>query len=197
MTSPTNLSEILNTDYIENNGFNTNNSKISNIYEEGKLVVTEIDQDFQKENTDWSSSMETLNNDLDVIDTNINTVNFISEFDTIINNSKSEMEEMDISYNENSILVNDYENKRQYLKNRLKSYHSIVGKLKDAKMDKYYFLFIIWIIIFFIILFTLFFNIVESQTSMNILSKGLLFIFVLYVLYYILKNIYLYFNGYR
>ena len=73
----------------------------------------------------------------------------------------------------------------------------VIDVLKDAKMDKYYFLFIIWIIIFFIILFTLFFNIVESQTSMNILSKGLLFIFVLYVLYYILKNIYLYFNGYR
>ena len=189
----TTLSGILSTDYIKNDEFNNNNSKIETIYNDGSIVANQI----RDQNLNWSTNIDTLNDNLDTIDSDINTSDYINDFKTIINNSSSEMENMDTSYNNNSSLVNDYEAERKHLKNRLKSYHSIVGQLNDAKMNKYYFLFIIWIIIFFIILFTLFFNIVEEQKSMNILSKGLLFIFTLYILYYILKNIYLYFNGYR
>ena len=192
----TTLSGILSTDYIKNDEFNNNNSKISNIYEKGNRVVTGIKDDA----SDWSTDMDDLNlNLINNIDSNINTSYYIDEFEQILKSAtgQAEMNEMNTSYNTNIDLVNDYEDKRQYLKNRLKTYHSIVGKLKDAKMNKYYLLFIIWIIIFFIILFTLFSSIVEEQKSMNPLSKGLLFIFFLYILYYILKNIYLYFNGYR
>ena len=191
----TTLSNILTTDYIQNDEFNNNNSKIESIYNKGVGVSGSITGNA----SNWVADIDTLQNDLGEIDNSINTSHYIDEFKQILTSTtgQDELNIMDASYNDNSILVNDYEKERKHLKNRLKSYHSIVGQLKDAKMNKYYFLFIIWIIIFFIILFTLFFNIVEEQKSMNILSKGLLFIFVLYVLYYILKNIYLYFNGYR
>ena len=108
-----------------------------------------------------------------------------------------DLEKMDASYNLNKETINEYDKKRRKLKKKLVVYNNIIGRLSDAKTNKHYLLFIIWLVILFIILITVFLNVVEEKGSMNLLSKAILCIFLIIIIYYFIKNTMLYFNGYR
>lgn len=92
--------------------------------------------------------------------------------------------------------INYYEKRKKYLHDLMMKYNNIEGRLVDAQSNKYYTLFLIWSIIFIIVLMTVFTNVIETRSSMNLLSKAILFIFIIYLVRMIIKNILLYMNGY-
>jgi len=92
--------------------------------------------------------------------------------------------------------INYYEKRKKYLHDLMMKYNNIEGRLVDAQSNKYYILFLIWSIIFIIVLTTVFTNMIETHSSMNLLSKSILFIFIIYLVHMIIKNILLYMNGY-
>ena len=103
---------------------------------------------------------------------------------------------MDASYDIIKEKINIYDDKREELKEKLLTYNNTTGRLSDAKSNKYYILFIVWLVIFFIIMFTVFSNIVEEQKTMNLPTKILVFLFIAFIFYFILKNTFMYFSGY-
>lgn len=92
--------------------------------------------------------------------------------------------------------INYYEKQKKYLHDLMMKYNNIEGRLVDAQSNKYYILFLIWSIIFIIVLTTVFTNMIETRSSINLLSKAILFIFIIYLAHMIVKNILLYINGY-
>lgn len=103
---------------------------------------------------------------------------------------------MDTSYNMIKDKINLYDDKREELKEKLLTYNNTVGRLNDARSSKYYILFIVWLVIFFVIMFNVFSNVVEEQKSMNTATKVLVFLFIAFIFYFIIKNTYMYFSGY-
>ena len=113
-----------------------------------------------------------------------------------LNISDSKLDVMDSSHNYLKDRVEYYEQRKKYLNELLSKYNNIEGRLVDAKSNKYYILFLIWSIIFIIVLTTVFTNLIETQSSMNMLSKVLLFVFIVYLVYLVIKNVLLFMNGY-
>ena len=106
------------------------------------------------------------------------------------------LSDMDASNTHIKNRINYYEQRRKYLHNLMMKYNNIEGRLVDAQSNRYYTLFLIWSIIFIIVLTTVFTNVIETRSSMNLLSKAILFIFIIYLVRMIIKNIQLYMNGY-
>lgn len=106
------------------------------------------------------------------------------------------LSDMDASNTHIKNRINYYEQRRKYLHDLMMKYNNIEGRLVDAQSNRYYTLFLIWSIIFIIVLTTVFTNVIETRSSMNLLSKAILFIFIIYLVRMIIKNIQLYMNGY-
>ena len=186
------------TTYMDPNGADTqfvdNNTMIDGIYNKGVDTASERTINNMKTSTnDYNALlMNDSNTILNKINTRINTIGTSLSAANAV-----EISNMDVAMTENISLIHEYDEKRNLLENKLQTYNSILTRLENATQNKYYILFIVWTILFFIILFTLFFNIIEEQSSMNLFSKGFILLFILFILYYILKNSYLYLNGYK
>ena len=89
-----------------------------------------------------------------------------------------------------------YNSKKDTLEKRLVYYNSIVSKLKDGKVYQNYYLMYIWIIILFVVGYASFFSVIEEKNTLNNVSRIILFLFLIFIAYFIFKNIYLYFSGY-
>lgn len=93
--------------------------------------------------------------------------------------------------------VNEYEIEKNKLDKKITHYNSLIAKLKDGKVNYNYYLMLIWIIILFVVGYACFFSVIEEKTDVNIVSKIILFLLLLFVGYFIFNNIYLYFSGYQ
>ena len=101
------------------------------------------------------------------------------------------------SMNDIEVLVNEYDIKKQKLEKKITHYNSIISKLKDGKVNVNYYLMNIWIIILFVVGYASFFSVIEEKESLNHISRIILFLFLIFVAYFIFKNVYLYFSGYQ
>lgn len=90
-----------------------------------------------------------------------------------------------------------YDTKKNELDKELGHYNSVISRLKDGKVNRNYYLMLIWIIILFVVGYASFFSVIEEKNDINIISKIILFLLLLFVAYFIFNNIYLYFSGYQ
>jgi hypothetical protein len=174
--------------YLENEIKKRYESDIIDNYNNGLLTYDIGDSNYKIFNTNINQYISDINNRLEIQKASINTL--------VTNINKQHLEDMDGSNNYIKQRISYYEDRKKHLKDLIDKYNNIEGRLVDTKSNRYYILFLIWSIIFIIILITVFTNIIESDTSMNLLSRMVLFIFIIYLGYIIIKNIMLYMNGY-
>ena len=93
--------------------------------------------------------------------------------------------------------IDIYDTKKKDLDKQLGHYNSVISRLKDGKVNRNYYLMLIWIIILFVVGYASFFSVIEEKNDINIISKIILFLLLLFVGYFIFNNIYLYFSGYQ
>ena len=153
-------------------------------------LVANIDASFNNNNynsgTDVVTSNDTALMDLDIS----NTIGGISA-------SISNLGNYDLSMINIENKIEEYELEKDKLDNKLIHYNSIISKLNDGRVDYNYYLMLIWIIILFVVGYASFFSVIEEKSNINILSKIILFILLLFVGYFIFNNLHLYFSGYQ
>ena len=96
--------------------------------------------------------------------------------------------------------MNEYNIKKEKLNNQINHYNligSLNPRLIEGNMHRNYYLMLIWIIILFIVGYASFFSVIEEKNDINIISKIILFLLLLFVGYFIFNNLYLYFSGYQ
>lgn len=160
-----------------------------------KLLEKYNDSDSVLENHDYNKFNEDIDKTFSSLQLRIQSQKALikSEYDDL---NDIFLSDMDVSNGYIKDRINYYENRKKYLHDLMMKYNNIEGRLVDAQSNKYYILFLIWSIIFIIVLTTVFTNIIETRSSMNLLSKAILFIFIIYLVHMIIKNILLYMNGY-
>lgn len=161
-----------------------------------KLLEKYNDSDSVLEKDDYNKFNEDIDNTFSSLQLRIQSqkAGIVSEYgDLDDDNFLSDMVDSNTNI---KYKINYYENRKKYLHDLMMKYNNIEGRLVDAQSNKYYILFLIWSIIFIIVLTTVFTNIIETRSSMNLLSKAILFIFIIYLVHMIIKNILLYMNGY-
>ena len=90
------------------------------------------------------------------------------------------------------------ENNQKEMLNQSQNFiRNLDTKLLEGNMDRNYYLMMIWMIILFIVGYASFFSVIEEKNDINIISKIILFLLLLFVGYFIFNNLYLYFNGYQ
>lgn len=153
-------------------------------------LVANIDASFNINNyssgTDAVTSYESDLMDLDISD----TIGGISA-------SISNLGNYDLSMTNIENKIEEYELEKDKLNNKLTHYNSIISKLNDGHVYYNYYLMLIWIIILFVVGYASFFSVIEEKSNINVLSKIILFILLLFVGYFIFNNIHLYFSGYQ
>jgi hypothetical protein len=181
--------------------FNNLDISLSNLGEEiENLYQTNILDNYNNE--DANLTYDNYSTYKTIIDDEINTLqNSISTQKNSVSNyisdiSDTVLQNMDASNTYIRDRINHYEQRRKYLHDLMMKYNNIEGRLVDAQSNKYYTLFLIWSIIFIIVLTVVFTNVIETRSSMNLLSKAILFIFIIYLVHLIIKNLNLYLNGY-
>lgn len=173
----------------------------------GKSVISTLESSF---NT-YSTNMETL---IQNIDASFDSGDYIPN-NNPVNHYDSDLEDLDISdtltggisisglsdYGTSMINIkskmNEYEIEKNKLDEKITHYNSVISKLKDGKVNYNYYLMLIWIIILFVVGYASFFSVIEEKTDMNVVSKIILFLFLLFMGYFIFNNIYLYLSGYE
>ena len=152
-----------------------------------KDLIDEIDDSY----TDNAYSVSVNSNDtllMDLSGLNVNPVSI---------GLNSNLSDYESSMNDIQSLINNYDIKKQKLENKTIHYNSIISKLSDGKVNVNYYLMNIWIIILFVVGYASFFSVIEEKESLNHVSKIILFLFLIFVAYFIFKNVYLYFSGYQ
>ena len=104
---------------------------------------------------------------------------------------------LETSMNDIKNKIDIYDTKKKDLDKQLGHYNSVISRLKDGKVTRNYYLMLIWIIILFVVGYASFFSVIEEKNDINIISKIILFLLLLFVAYFIFNNIYLYFSGYQ
>lgn len=154
-----------------------------------ETLIQNIDASF--DSGDYSPDSDPVNEyngdleDLNISDTLMGTIDIsgLSDYDTSMINIKSKM--------------NEYEIEKNKLDEKITHYNSVISKLKDGKVNYNYYLMLIWIIILFVVGYASFFSVIEEKTDMNVVSKIILFLFLLFMGYFIFNNVYLYLSGYE
>ena len=160
----------------------------------------------------YSNNMDTLINDIDTSfnDKSYSATENVGKHDSAlidlsginvhpgtISLSSYNLSNYESSMNDIEVLVNEYDIKKQKLEKKITHYNSIISKLKDGKVNVNYYLMNIWIIILFVVGYASFFSVIEEKESLNHISRIILFLFLIFVAYFIFKNVYLYFSGYQ
>lgn len=74
------------------------------------------------------------------------------------------------------------------LKNMISKYDAIDASVKNAQKSNTHSVMIAWGMVFLFVLNALFFSIIEDKKELNVFSKFLLFLFMLVILFYSVKN---------
>lgn len=150
-------------------------------------------------NIDASFNNNNYNSDVDPVIRYNDDLMDLDISDTIgrISASISNLGNYDLSMINIENKIEEYELEKDKLDNKLIHYNSIISKLNDGRVDYNYYLMLIWIIILFVVGYASFFSVIEEKSNINILSKIILFILLLFVGYFIFNNLHLYFSGYQ
>ena len=164
-------------------------TKLNNYSVSMESLIDSIDASFDANIYQSSVDQVTTYND-DLIDLSmVNNLNILSSFNNL--------SDLDSSMNIIKDKIDIYDNKKKDLDKQLGHYNSVISRLKDGKVTRNYYLMLIWIIILFVVGYASFFSEIEEKNDINIISKIILFLLLLFVAYFIFNNIYLYFSGYQ
>lgn len=182
-------------------------------YENFSVTKQDIDE-LQTKLNNYSGSMESL---IGAIDTRFVADNYATgAYDvghynqdlidlSMVNNlsanfNAGNIEELKDSMDIINEKMNEYNIKKEKLNNQINHYNligSLNPRLIEGNMHRNYYLMLIWIIILFIVGYASFFSVIEEKNDINIISKIILFLLLLFVGYFIFNNLYLYFSGYQ
>jgi hypothetical protein len=182
-------------------------------YENFSVTKQDIDE-LQTKLNNYSGSMESL---IGAIDASFVANNYITgtynvgDYNqelidlSMVNNlsanfNAGNIEELKDSMDIINEKMNEYNIKKEKLNNQINHYNligSLNPRLIEGNMHRNYYLMLIWIIILFIVGYASFFSVIEEKNDINIISKIILFLLLLFVGYFIFNNLYLYFSGYQ
>ena len=169
---------------------NTLQTKLNNYSVSMESLIGLIDASFDANIYQYNVDGVTTYND-ELID--LSMVNGLNTSSPSFNN----LSDLDSSMNDIKDKIDIYDNKKKDLDKQLGHYNSVISRLKDGKVTRNYYLMLIWIIILFVVGYASFFSVIEEKNDINIISKIILFLLLLFVAYFIFNNIYLYFSGYQ
>ena len=95
---------------------------------------------------------------------------------------------LDSSYKEFHDDLTESKRLNSKLKNMISKYNAIDASLKNSQRTNTQYVLMAWGMIFYFVGVSLFFSVIEDKNELNIFSKTLLFIFLLVVLFYSVKN---------
>lgn len=94
-------------------------------------------------------------------------------------------------------LIDDYDASRNRLMKKDKEYQHIVNQLESAKSNTHFLFMMIWIAIIAILGSAVFMTIIQGNAEQSPGMTFVLMLFMVYVLYYVLRIIYYYVQGYK
>ena len=116
---------------------------------------------------------------------------------TILNPPSINLTNIDTSNTDMLGLIDDYDASRNRLMKKDKEYQHIVNQLESAKSNTHFLFMMIWIAIIAILGSAVFMTIIQGNAEQSPGITFVLMLFMVYVLYYVLRIIYYYVQGYK